>query len=114
METLLSGLVVLAASGLTFFAYQHPQAYERIQPALRILFGLVLIGAAAWDVSAARTWSSLTSFVAKESYGAAQAVAGSLRGAAIFVGIGAVLGWLYSELLGFLPVILGSEKPRRD
>jgi hypothetical protein len=114
METLLSGLILAAVSGLTFLAYQHPNGYARLQWPLRICMFLLLAVGGAWDTAAERTMSLLAPMLAPGQFGPARAALSEVKILAgwTFTGIAAL--YLYSEILGFLPQILGREKPSRD
>ena len=58
-ESLTVGLVLAAVSGLTFFAYRHPDAYGRLYGAAMGSVAVLYIGTVIWDVSMSYTYRQL-------------------------------------------------------
>jgi protein-S-isoprenylcysteine O-methyltransferase Ste14 len=51
VETVISGIVVAALSGLGFLAYKHPRAYKKLYWPLSIISLALFLGAIVWDKS---------------------------------------------------------------
>jgi len=58
-ETLTSSLVVLAISGLTYFAYKHPNAYKKMYWVLVIIVILSLAICSAYNAGIETTGNAL-------------------------------------------------------
>ena len=118
METLISGLAVLAVSGLTFVAYRHPQAYRRLQPALRIVISFLVCVGLAWDFGIMRAYSAILPLFPVDQMTAISKAIDPLKIGSVWMFVGVMAAYLYIEVIGFLPHMLGDEKPsyekRRD
>ena len=113
-----SGLIIASVTGLTYLAYKHPAAYERIFLWIIAAMTLFLIAAFIWDTSRSQAYIDMLPFIssgkdfesASESRNAARKAMddGQILDATIFI---LYFGFnLYLLFLAILPVILGKNK----
>lgn len=105
MENVVSGAALGAITGLTFIAYQHPQAFERIGTTL-LLIGVVSLAALiSWEWAIAETYSAMVGGMSPTDRAAALAAVDEIRLPAWAVlGIGAAAS--YVAILLALPGLL--------
>jgi hypothetical protein len=51
METIFSGLLLAAITGLTALAYKHPEGYAKIHKVLSIILLLVVLSITSWNAA---------------------------------------------------------------
>jgi len=51
IETLVTGLILAAVSGLTFVAYKHPSGFDKLANILHIAAVSILIGLTIWNIA---------------------------------------------------------------
>ncbi len=76
MDALVSGLAIAALSGITYVAYKHPAAFNRLF--LPILAGscAFFLGVLLWDGSSDVTLVAVAQFIPQADFAAARAAAG--------------------------------------
>ena len=109
MEALIPGLIIAAVSGVTFVAYKHPSAYQRITIPIRLILLLAFCCTAVWNFAVGETARALDGFVevskgleAIEARRSLEFPFGWLFGG--YIGI-----VLYFKFLSFLPETLSNE-----
>ena len=65
MDTLIVSLILAAVSGLTFLAYKHPRAYERVSKFLVIVAFTIYMGIFLWDMGIHAYQRNLTTVLHK-------------------------------------------------
>lgn len=110
-EKVLASIVLAALGGLTFLAYKHPEAYEKLFWPLVILLNAALFGAIVWDAGLGAGYRIVREYVNQ----------GSLNEASQMIEANKVLGWrvfvwfigiaLYLVFLSVLPLLIEKKKP---
>jgi hypothetical protein len=113
-DKLLPGIALAALSALTFVAYKHPIGYQRLAMPLRIVVPALFIAVVVWDVSSMQTFGSVYEFIDFSKIKEARTAAESMRFLNGYIFTAYILGMIYLEFLGFLPLILGDEKPPKQ
>lgn len=112
-QSLLSGLIVAAVTGLTIIAYRNPTAYRRMYPPLRYTLYAVLAAWFFYNIGLTTGYAEATIDVMKLN--SPQIVKmppmKTIPGLAYF---GACAVLIYLELLQLLPFILSTERQRHD
>ena len=112
METLASGIVVITLSGLTFLAYKHPDAYQKMHDPLVISVYIVTIGGALWGAGALWGYITIVGFVQTGKLDEARESLNAIVPPLWGIGV-AVLVYFYLMFLSALPDILGKQGPQK-
>jgi len=114
MDKLLPGLIVAALSGLTFLAYKHPKAYQKIFTWLMWSSWALIAGLLIWDFSITRTMGVMLPFVESGKIDQAVKASHELSILNLQLIVEFALCQFYLVFLVSLPLILGSEKQPPD
>jgi hypothetical protein len=110
VDSLFTGLLMAGVTGLTWFAYKHPDGYRYVGTPLAI--SLILLGASVlmWQLGVHAARDALLPFVPVTSRADASAAVSSLevRHAADFL-LGDALAALYLTLLRALPLLVKND-----
>ena len=120
LETIMSGMCLASISGLTFLAYKHPPAYEKIAVKLMVVFFSVIIVA----IAVAGTLGYLiVDHLTDGTLEVGEAVRQSaidellyLRSVLYWSGLTIVISiasMMYLGFLGFLPSLLTEDEPNK-
>jgi hypothetical protein len=63
LESIIVGLVLALASGITFLAYKHPRVYKLFSGPLAGLVMAVMVGSSIWDLAVTKTRIAMDPFV---------------------------------------------------
>lgn len=115
IESLASGLIIAAITGLTFLAYKYPHAYKEISlPSLIFKFGLILsIASLLWNYSISITFSKLSPYIKENEFIAAQENINKINipNSILLIGIAVFLAaWLYFVFLSILPWLIKKKE----
>lgn len=119
LETIISGLILAAVSGITFLAYKHPDVYKTMGLS-SITFNLgVLVFAVmnAWNFGIGLTYTKLLSYLAEGKQHAAEAVIEQLKfstSTLVLTGVLFFVAFLYFTLLLLLHFMLKHDKSNRQ
>jgi hypothetical protein len=106
MDKLVAGLVVLAVSGVSILAYQHPAAYSKLSTFLVVGLACVLLGVAVWNSAVSLTYSKLVKHLPMATWEEASKEIEALKVTIPWI-VGFVLAQLYMLFLEFgLPTLL--------
>jgi hypothetical protein len=114
MSDLVNPLIVAAVSGVTYVAYKHPEAYQRIDRWLTAAFAIWAVGLIVFTVGVA-----VGSYLMRPYMGANRDAEIVLVQTQFRHGVDAI-AWpvvgvmLYSWFLSILPKILGLKKNKAD
>ena len=99
MDKLITGLILAAVSGITFLAYRHPKAYDKLfQPLM---------------------FSSLGLFIAFSSYSLGWSAGHTSKEADVFpfsfewIYVGYAVSYIYFKFLAMLPQILEDDPKKK-
>ena len=110
METLVSGLILAALSGLTFLAYRHPEAYEKIYVPFVLAYGVIFIGTVGWNFGVLKTTYAVLDEIGYNFLDDAEKAKERLLLPEwlwlVLIGL-----YLYMTFLATLPKITGAQKP---
>ena len=106
MDKIVTGLVLAGISGITFVAYRHPQAYEKLWGWLALIDVLVVLGIVIWNTSSYATNSAVIKFLKSDQWKEADDAVTKVRVQGSIL-IGLVVLSFYLQLLLYLPAILG-------
>jgi hypothetical protein len=110
LDKVLPTLFVAAISALTFVAYKHPRAYQRIYLGISVSFIALFLGALAWHLASYLTFDALIPFIDANKLQEAKVVGNSyLISPWVFAAGGASV--LYLSFLTWLPILLGEDNP---
>lgn len=112
IETLATGLILAAVTGLTVIAYKHPQGYNRIHGYLYAGAVMIYIAVMAWSEGVGIAYSEVTKFIPVDKQDAARKAIDAVQVSFaltffVFVGVAA-----YLIFLSLLPGILGLDKEK--
>lgn len=74
-DILIAELLIAAVSGLTFLAYSHPNAYQKIARVIMVILIVITAGICIWDISSQQTYAILASSIAPTKSHDAQYIA---------------------------------------
>ena len=63
VQTVLSGLVITAISGLTVLAFRYPRAFLRLYPYLNLGITVLFLMLTVWQVAIHTTWTAVAPFL---------------------------------------------------
>jgi hypothetical protein len=116
LATLFGGLGVAAITGLTFLAYKHPSAYEKVFKGLEIVLGIIMLLIMFWSLAVSRAHLNLLPFIDQEKRAAADVAVQSidLFSWKLFFAYFAL--YLYLLFLRFLRFLLHEDEcqPRKE
>jgi hypothetical protein len=110
MDKVIPALIVAAISSLTFVAYKHPKAYQKIFNPLAICFLITFIAVNAWNLSNTLTYSALIEYI---EVGKIKDAKTAMENYQIpYWEMWMLLGsYFYLFFLTFLPRLLDEDKP---
>ena len=112
MQSLISGVVLAALSGLTALAFKHPHAYSKLSPYLISLVSAAFYTLTVWHAGVRITWTMLRPYVETVQHDAARAAVGALQLPYVWVCIAYAAALLYLMANLFLPrFIRATEQP---
>lgn len=111
-DKLVASLVVAALGGLTWLAYRHPKALDRLYWPIVGTAMAMFLGGLVWDGSNAAARNAIIPFVSSDKSGIAKAASDAL----VVLNLPLVLYLVginfYMFFLSYLPRLIGEEKPR--
>ena len=114
MDKIIPGLVMAAFSALTFVAYKHPVGYQRLAKPIRYISVALFCSAVIWDMGSMRTLSNIYQFIDAAKINEARVAAENTQFMSGYIFAAYFAGLLYLEFLGYLPEILGDDKPPKE
>lgn len=113
LEKFVSGLALAAITGLTFIAYKHPRAFDRMYLPMYAILTICVTSFLAWDFSASATFKALAPYIDKEKIAEASLVLVS-KSTSSWVWVGYVAFSMYMVFLNWLPYILKKDEPPKS
>lgn len=117
IETIISGIVLAAISGLTFIAYKHPKGYFRIHIPLTTIIGSTMMCILFWNFGVMTAHSKLIKFLVTDTRAEQDAIIDSITVNVWWVvGINFVI-MMYLTFLLFMRNIIPDEsisKPKDE
>jgi hypothetical protein len=110
LETIVVGLVLAFASGITILAYKHPRIYKLFSGPLAALVMATMVGASIWDLAVTKTRIAIDPFVDPQKGLAALEASRKLETPFPWVFGGCLLILLYLGFLRAFPILLKAEK----
>ena len=111
-QSLLSGLLLAAVSGLSLVAYKHPNAYARIYLPLLSILGVFLASAIAWNAGILFSVAKLLPFVPAEQTAAAKFIAEELSIPALPLVVTPLAISAFLIVLLLLPRLIAEDKKK--
>lgn len=74
MEQLVVGLILTMLTGLTYLAYKHPNAYQKLFSWIFISLLLIVIALHVWNVAIGKSFVSIISYIESTQLEAASSV----------------------------------------
>ena len=105
LNTIIPSLVVLSVSGITFIAYKHPNAYQKMFKYLMIIASIVYLGFILWSVAVRYTEIAVLEIVPLDSQNAIKSAVSALKFRYLNVSIIFFCSSLYLLILTFLSFI---------
>lgn len=110
---LVHGLILAAVSALTYVAYKHPKAYDRLLIKLSVLFAFVNIVLITWSAGGDMAHRALLKYIELDKRAEARFVVESYQPSIwFFVMLLALYAYLFA--LSFLHRLLDHDKPKQD
>lgn len=108
----LGGLALAALSGLTFLAYKHPKAFEKLFKAIMLLIIVTFLMAISWNISSDVAIQTIIKLLPDDKHEEAFQLANSmtLHSWKFYVGY-AVIYFYIIFLRFFLPDLLREDQP---
>jgi hypothetical protein len=118
VETVISGIVVAAVSGLGFLAYKHSRAYKKLYWPLSIISLALFLGAIVWDKSNSTAHVTALPYIPREMLAEAdKAITDKTFFGGpkhpVYIGIGMCLIF-YLTFLYYLPLLFDDNKPVKE
>jgi hypothetical protein len=113
LDATVSGLIILAVSGLSFMAYKHPGAYHRVHYWLMAIPPAVLFGCLLWNMAVSETYYALREFIQGEKALEALAARVKRQFDLDWVLAGSLAAAVYLTVLHSLPAWIARSE-RRD
>lgn len=106
-ETVISGLILAAISGVTFLAYKHHSGYMKIYYFIHYGALLLMLLGFVWNAGVDITWVELSEFIVRDNTIDAIQARDDIKISYIWLVAGGLGVVLYAFFLGHLPWILG-------
>jgi hypothetical protein len=97
MDKLLSGLALALVSGITFLAYKHPKAYEKLHPVFMAGVFTTLVAAIALDIGGSMYFKAMIKFVQPDKIDEASMAAQELA-VSLWAYLGCALASIYPSI----------------
>ena len=110
MENFIYTLVVMVISGVTFLAYKHPEAYQKIYPILAALLLAAISGLGAWNYGVTVTGHKLDDLIDPSKGVEALNIIRELEFPFFVQLVAPIIVSFYLVFLSFLPNLLGKHE----
>ena len=105
-------LIIAALTGISFIAYKHPKAYEKLYPKILVVGGATFLALFAWHISRLETYGDLLPFLETGRSDEIKAVIDSKAFLHWWVIVSFLVCYFYLMFLAVLPGLLEQDDKR--
>jgi hypothetical protein len=113
LDKVVPALFLAAISALTFLAYKHPRAYQKMFRLLSVCYIAIVVSALAWHLGVFAVGKAMFSYIEADKLKEAEALASNYLIAPWMLPT-ALAVYVYLAGLLWLPLLLNEDKPPRN